>query len=93
MSEQNSNIAPMDVLSKEQKEYIRLKMSMDSMHKAGREAFHPNGSCQWVPNPKGKYKPEYVAEMEFYLLLEILNGEHDEWLQEMIDKRKQSKEN
>ncbi len=74
----------MDVLTKEQKEYIKLKFAMDRMHIAYKESDKP--SCMRAT--LGSYDPEYYAENQFYLFIEMLEGKHNDFLQYIIDRTK-----
>lgn len=74
----------MDVLTREQKEYIKLKQSMESM-------FQDVMSIELCTPPPRRIKNKpmnYTVETHFYLYLEILEGKHNDFLQQIIDKTK-----
>ena len=73
----------MDVLTKEQKEYIELKTVMNNMYLATQ---YEDGNHMCVPSSSNGIPTTHSVEGQFYFFLEMLKGEHNELLQNIISR-------
>ncbi len=75
----------MDVLTKEQKEYVFLKGMNERMYSKYNQAQLVIPPCSLPPIESNG---ESVIEDKFYLFLEMLEGKHNGFLQSIIGKAK-----
>ena len=75
----------MDVLTKEQKEYVVLKSMDERMYSKYKQAQLVIPPCILPSIESGSIS---VIEDRFYLFLEMLEGKHNDFLQHIIDKTK-----
>ncbi len=71
----------MDVLTKEQRDYIEFKLSQENMWQAFRDA----DIC--FPTPIDNRGAKYATESMVYFLIEAIQGKHNDFLQSIIDKK------
>jgi|LGVF01.1.fsa_nt_gb hypothetical protein len=78
----------MENFSKDQKEYFKLKRASERMHERFREHSHGEAMVRCHPRQDLYRDMETMNESRVYLLIEILEGKHNEFLQQIIDRSK-----
>jgi hypothetical protein len=78
----------MEKFVEDQKEFFKLKQANERMHERFRGHSHGDTMISCYPQQDLYHDMETVNESRVYLLIEILEGKHNEFLQSIIDRSK-----
>ena len=78
----------MENFSKDQKEFFKLKLASEKMHVRFRQHIHGEDMIRCHPEQNLYNDTETTNENRIYLLIEILEGKHNDFLQSIIDRSK-----
>jgi len=80
----------MEPLTKEQIEYVKLKVAFEKMHDVYRDLRKNEFLFCGIPKPIKNHNPSFSHEISFYLFMECLEGKHNKFLQQIIDRTKET---
>lgn len=78
----------MESFSKDQKEFFKLKLASEKMHQRFVQHSHGENMVHCIPQQELYNDTETTNESRIYLLIEMLKGKHNDFLQSIIDRTK-----
>jgi len=75
-------------LSLKSQEYVTLYKAKNKLHQYEKKLYNENKIPHCVPATLKTYDEKFVFERNNYLLFEIMEGNHNEFLQRIIDRSK-----